>query len=129
MECPEGLRYTKEHEWVRADGGTATVGITDFAQHELGDVVFVELPAVGGVIVKDQPFGVVESVKAVSDVYAPVSGTVVEINVAVRATPELINQDPYGAGWLLRVQVAEAAQLGELMDAAAYREYIRHTAT
>jgi glycine cleavage system H protein len=125
MECPDGLSYTKEHEWIRVENGTATVGITDFAQHELGDVVFVELPAVGAVLTKDQPFGVVESVKAVSDIYAPVSGTVIEINEQIASQPELVNQDPYGASWLVKLELADRGQLAGLMNADAYRDYTR----
>jgi glycine cleavage system H protein len=125
MECPAGLRYTKEHEWIRVEGGVGTVGITDFAQHELGDVVFVELPGAGASLTKGQAFGVVESVKAVSDVYAPVSGEVVEANSQLGAKPELVNEDPYGAGWLVTLRVAHPEDLGDLMDADGYRDYIR----
>ena len=125
MECPQELRYTKEHEWVRIEGEIATVGITDFAQHELGDVVFVELPAIGAALTKGQAFGVVESVKAVSDIYAPVGGAVVEVNVEVGPRPELLNAEPYGIGWLIKIRIADPAELGELMDAGAYREYTR----
>ncbi len=125
MECPQELRYTKEHEWVRIEGEIGTVGITDFAQHELGDVVFVELPASGTSLTKGQAFGVVESVKAVSDIYAPVGGVVVEVNADVGRQPELVNQEPYGGGWLVRLRIADAGELGDLMDAGAYREYTR----
>ena len=124
MEFPEGLKYSKEHEWVLVEGNTATVGITEFAQEELGDIVYVELPEVGEKVVKDDPFGAVESVKAVSDVVAPAGGEVVAINQAVRDTPELVNQDPYGEGWLLRVRLSDPAELDALLDAAAYREYL-----
>jgi len=125
MECPQELRYTKEHEWVRIEGEIGTVGITDFAQHELGDVVFVELPALGTAVTKGQAFGVVESVKAVSDIYAPVGGAVVETNPEVGQRPELVNEAPYGAGWLIKIRIADAAALGDLMDADGYREYTR----
>ena len=128
MECPEDLRYTKEHEWVRIDGAIATVGITDFAQHELGDVVFVELPAPGTSLSKGQAFGVIESVKAVSDIYAPLGGAVVEVNAEVGQRPELVNAEPYGVGWLIKIRVADTAELGDLMDAGAYREYTREKA-
>ena len=125
MQCPDGLHYTREHEWIRTEDTVGTVGITDFAQHELGDVVFVELPAAGTVLTKGQAFGVVESVKAVSDIYAPVSGTVVESNEQLGKEPELVNQDPYGTGWLTRIRVVDWAELADLMDAGAYREYIK----
>ena len=123
MKFPENLQYTKEHEWIRVEEGVGIVGITDFAQHELGDVVFVELPKAGTVLTKGQPFGVVESVKAVSDIFAPVGGTVVESNGKVNDTPELVNQDPYGTGWLIKIRTSDPAELEALMDAAAYREF------
>lgn len=117
---PTDLRYTREHEWVRLEGGFATVGITEFAAHELGDIVFVELPAVGTSLQEHATFGVVESVKAVSDLFAPVAGEVVAINPALAATPELVNSDPYGDGWMIRVRMSDAAQPEALLDAAAY---------
>ncbi len=117
---PVDLRYTKEHEWVRQAGDVATVGITEFAAHELGDVVFVELPAVGTSLLQHATFGVVESVKAVSDLFAPVAGEVVEINGALSSTPELVNSDPYGAGWMIKVRMSDTAQPDALLDAAAY---------
>jgi glycine cleavage system H protein len=123
MQCPEDLRYSKEHEWIRVAGETATVGITDFAQQELGDVVFVELPAVGSSVKRGQAFGVVESVKAVSDIYAPASGTVTEVNERLASEPELLNRDPYGESWLIRIRLSDAAEVAELMDAAAYRAF------
>ena len=125
MQCPDGLRYSKEHEWARAENASATIGITDFAQQELGDVVFVELPAVGALLSKGQTLGVVESVKAVSDIYAPLSGTVSEINEKLQTEPELVNQDPYGAGWLIKIGVANPAEVNELMEADEYRRYIQ----
>jgi glycine cleavage system H protein len=128
MECPQELRYTKEHEWVRIEGEIGTVGITDFAQHELGDVVFVELPSPGATLTKGQAFGVVESVKAVSDIYAPVGGVVVEANAAVGTRPELVNEEPYGGGWLIKIRIADMGELGDLMDADGYREYTREKA-
>jgi glycine cleavage system H protein len=124
MQFPEELHYTKEHEWIQVDEAVATVGISDFAQNELGDVVFVELPSVGTEVTKGQAFAVVESVKAVSDIYAPVSGKVAGINEQLAAEPELVNQDPYSRGWLARIEVADSAELADLMDAGAYREYI-----
>jgi len=117
---PAELRYTKDHEWVRQEGDQATVGITEFAAHELGDVVFVELPSVGSAVEQHATFGVVESVKAVSDLFAPVSGTVVEVNPALAAAPELVNSDPYGDGWMIRVRMRDPGQPAELLDAAAY---------
>jgi glycine cleavage system H protein len=128
MQFPEELHYTKEHEWIRVDEDLATVGITDFAQNELGDVVFVELPSLGTEVTKGQAFAVVESVKAVSDIYAPVSGKVAGINEQLATEPELVNQDPYSRGWLVRIEVAESADLADLMDAGGYREYIREQA-
>lgn len=119
-ELPPDLRYTSEHEWVRREGELAVVGITDFAQSELGDVVYFELPAVGARAVAGMRLGEIESVKTVSDVFAPVSGEVVAVNEALRDRPELVNSDPYGDGWMVRVQLADAAELDALLDAAAY---------
>lgn len=124
MPYPADYRYTKEHEWVRVTGGTATIGITDYAQHELGDVVFVELPKVGAKIATGQSFGTVESVKAVSEIFAPASGEVIEANAALADKPEKINTDPHGAAWLIKVKLANPAEVNGLMDAAAYEAYI-----
>jgi glycine cleavage system H protein len=121
---PQGLRYTKEHEWVRLDGEIATVGITDYAAHELGDVVFVELPEVGRQVAQLAPVGVIESVKAVSDLFAPVGGEVVETNPALSGKPELLNSDPFGEGWMLRIAVSDRTQLDQLLDAAGYEGLI-----
>jgi len=121
---PADYRYTKEHEWIQVDGSTGTVGITDYAQHELGDVVYVELPKLGARFEAGQPFGTVESVKAVSEIYSPVSGEIVEINPALGNEPEKINQDPHGAAWLIKIQLSKPAELDGLMDAAAYQKYI-----
>lgn len=117
---PTDLRYTNDHEWIRVDGDRATIGITAHAADQLGDIVFVELPEAGRAIDQSAPFGVVESVKAVSDLLAPVSGTVVENNGALNGQPELVNGDPYGAGWMIRILVGEPSQLAELLDPAAY---------
>jgi glycine cleavage system H protein len=117
---PGDLRYTKEHEWVRLEGDEAIVGITAFAADQLGDVVFVELPAVGRSLAQHATFGVVESVKAVSDLFAPLSGEVAATNGALAGQPELVNSDPYGDGWMLRVKIADRGQLDSLLDAAAY---------
>jgi glycine cleavage system H protein len=125
---PEDLRYSKEHEWVRIDGDVATIGITHFAQDQLGDVVFVELPAAGSRVRQYASLGVVESVKAASDVYAPVSGEVVERNVKVIESPELVNTSPYGDGWLVRVRLADKAELTKLLNAGHYRSHIGETA-
>ena len=117
---PTDLRYTKDHEWVRVDGDEATVGITQYAADQLGDIVFVELPDVGRQLAQFATFGVVESVKAVSDLFAPVGGQVTKTNGKLAANPELVNSDPYGEGWMLRVRVADRDQLDPLLDAAAY---------
>ena len=117
---PADLRYTKDHEWVKVEGDIATIGVTDFAAGQLGDVVFVDLPAVGKSLDQFSTFGVVESVKAVSDLYAPVSGEIAEVNGDLASQPELVNSDPFGAGWMIKVKVADAAQLEELLDAAGY---------
>ena len=117
---PTDLRYTKDHEWVRFDGLEATVGITAYAADQLGDIVFVELPEVGRALEAAAPFGVVESVKAVSDLYAPVAGEVIETNPALTANPELVNSDPHGEGWMIRVRLSDAAELDDLLDASAY---------
>jgi glycine cleavage system H protein len=125
MEIPPGLKYSKEHEWVATEESVATIGISDYAQDQLGEIVFVELPAVGDKISKDDQFGVVESVKAVSDVYAPVTGTVIEINEELSESPEMVNEDPYGDGWLIKVKVADPAELDDLMDHEEYEELIK----
>jgi glycine cleavage system H protein len=117
---PAELRYTKDHEWVRVEGDQATIGITEYAAEQLGDIVFVELPEVGRDLTQFATFGVVESVKAVSDLFAPVGGEVTETNGALSAEPELVNSDPYGAGWMLRVRIAELGQVDDLLDAPAY---------
>jgi glycine cleavage system H protein len=124
MEAPPGLKFSKEHEWVAAEGAVATVGLTDHAQEQLGEIVFIELPAVGDKVSKDDPFGVVESVKAVSDIYAPVSGTVTAINEDLPESPEIVNEDPYGDGWLIKVQISDTTDLDDLMDDEEYEEMI-----
>ena len=120
MSVPKDLRYTKDHEWVRIEGDEATVGITAYAAEQLGDIVFVELPDVGRTLAQAAAFGVVESVKAVSDLFAPVSGEVVATNGELTGSPELVNGDPYGGGWMVRVRVADQDQTAELLDADAY---------
>lgn len=124
---PKDLRYSKEHEWVKVDGAEATVGITDHAQEELGDVVYVELPQVGQQVEQFKPFGVVESVKAASDLYAPVSGEVVAVNGELAKSPEKVNQDPYGEGWMIRVRLKDPAQLDNLLSADEYEKEIAAT--
>ena len=124
MAYPTDRRYTKEHEWIEATGDTATIGITDYAQHELGDVVFVEVPKPGAKIETGKNFGTVESVKAVSDIYAPASGEVIEANGDLANAPEKINSDPHGAGWLIKVRLSNPEEIKSLMDAAAYEAYI-----
>jgi glycine cleavage system H protein len=121
---PSDYRYTKDHEWIQAQGATATIGITDYAQHELGDVVFVELPKVGAKVKAHESFGTVESVKAVSEIYAPASGEVTETNAKLADAPETINTDPHGAAWLIKIKLADAKELSGLMDAAAYQTFI-----
>ncbi|NBX92064.1 MAG: glycine cleavage system protein GcvH [Proteobacteria bacterium] len=121
---PNGLHYTKEHEWVLMEDNIATIGITDFAQESLGDVTYIQLPKEGENITKNDPFGVVESVKAVSDLYSPVTGRVVEVNQPLLEAPELVNQDPYTDGWMVKVEVKDISDTEDLMEAAAYKEYI-----
>jgi glycine cleavage system H protein len=121
MNVPDDLRYTADHEWALASASTVRVGITDFAQDALGDVVFVELPAVGTAVSKGGPLGEVESTKSVSQIYAPVSGTVVEVNEQLRAAPETLNSDPYGEGWLCAIEVTDASELDSLLGADEYR--------
>ena len=124
MVSPSELKYTKEHEWVRVDGDTGTVGITDYAQDQLGDIVFVELPAVGAAISAAQKFGEIEAVKAVSELFAPVSGEVTEANAGLADSPESVNDDPYGDGWLIKVRLSDPAQLGQLLSADEYEASI-----
>ena len=124
MNIPSDLRYASSHEWLRLEGDTATVGITDHAQEELTDVVFVELPAVGRTLDAGDPTAVVESVKAASDIYAPVSGEVIEVNPEVEADPSLVNTDPYGKGWIFKLRVKNPADAAGLMDAASYQAHI-----
>ena len=124
MNIPENLKYTNEHEWIRVEGDVAYVGITDYAQSELGEIVFVEIETEGENIAAGNTFGSVEAVKTVSDLFMPVSGEVIEVNPALEAQPELVNSDPYGEGWMIKVAVADAAELDNLLDAAAYAALI-----
>ena len=125
MEVPKDLRYTKEHEWLKVNGTQGVVGITHFAQDQLGDVVFVEVPAVGTELVQENTFGVVESVKTVSDLYAPVAGKVAAVNKDLEANPELVNQDPYGKGWMIEIELSDSGQSDGLLSAADYEAFIK----
>lgn len=120
MNFPENLRYTKDHEWILLEGNTATVGITDYAQRELGDIVFVEVDTIGKPLESGAVFGTVEAVKTVSDLFLPVSGTVTELNPALSGAPELVNSDPYGEGWMVKMTLSDLSQVDELLDAAGY---------
>jgi glycine cleavage system H protein len=124
MNFPADLKYTKDHEWVKLEGDVATIGITDFAQSELGDIVFVEIETEGETLDSEETFGTVEAVKTVSDLYMPVSGEVVEVNGDLEDAPENVNNDPYGAGWMIKVKVADTSAIDELMDADAYKASI-----
>ncbi len=124
MTFPDNLKYTKDHEWIRVEGSTGIVGITDYAQGELGDVVFVELPAAGKKFSQGDSFGTIEAVKAVSDLYAPVSGEVIEGNPELAKKSELVNREPYGAGWMIKIKIGNPAELNQLLDVAAYRALI-----
>jgi len=124
MEYPDDLKYSKEHEWIKVDANIATIGITDYAQDSLGDVVYLELPQEGEVVTKEEPFGVVESVKAVSDLYTPINGTVIEVNDALVDDPEVINEDPYSEGWMIKIEVENEDALNDLLSAENYQQYI-----
>jgi len=124
MTFPEELRYTKDHEWIRVDGDTATIGITDFAQSELGDIVYVEVETVGDAVAKDDVFGTVEAVKTVSELFMPVSGTVTEMNTGLDTNPELVNDDPYGEGWLIRMTLDNPADVDDLLSASDYADMV-----
>ncbi len=126
MNFPANLKYTKDHEWILLEGNTATIGITDFAQSELGDIVYVEVETVGKPLTAEAVFGTVEAVKTVSDLYLPVSGTINEVNPKLGASPELVNQDPYGEGWMVKMTVSNPADVEALMDAAAYEKIAGH---
>ncbi len=124
MEIPQELRYSEEHEWVAVDDNIATIGITDHAQEQLGDIVYLELPETGTAVTKGDKFGVVESVKAVSDIYSPVTGTVVSVNTGLPDTPETVNEEPYGEGWMIRVEMSNPEEVNDLMTAAEYEKFI-----
>ena len=124
MNFPDNLRYTKDHEWILMEGNTATIGITDFAQRELGDIVYVEIETTGKTLMAEAVFGTVEAVKTVSDLYLPVSGTINEVNPSLNNSPELVNSDPYGKGWMIKMTVNDPADVQALMDAAAYTKLV-----
>ena len=125
MKIPENVKYTKDHEWIRVEGDFGWIGITDFAQGELGDIVFVELPKVGSKLIKGKSFGTIEAVKAVSDLYAPAAGEVVELNKVIQDSPEVVNKDPYGEGWMVKVKLGDKSELAVLLEADAYKELTR----
>ena len=124
MNIPQNLKYTKDHEWVVVEGDIATIGITDFAQSELGDIVFVDITTEGETLDQEEVFGSVESVKTVSDLFMPISGEIIELNEKLDGDPELVNSDPYGDGWMIKVKISDAAQLNDLLDAAAYEALV-----
>lgn len=125
---PTDLKYDREHEWVRVEGGVATIGISDFAQEQLGDVVYIDLPSAGGEVSAGDSFGEIESVKSVSELFSPVSGTIVEVNEPLRDAPEVVNADPYGDGWMIKVQLADPSEVDGLMSAEEYEKYITEEA-
>jgi|TARA_B100001094_G_scaffold291394_1_gene309794 glycine cleavage system H protein len=124
MNIPSTLKYTKDHEWVKIDGEMATIGITDFAQHELGDIVYVEIESIGEMLVSEEVFGSVEAVKTVSDLFMPLSGEVLEFNTALEDAPEAVNEDPYESGWIIKVKIDDPSQISKLLDSDAYQQLI-----
>ncbi len=124
MNIPANLKYTKDHEWINLEGNTAVIGVTDYAQGELGDVVFIEIETLGELLDKEEVFGTIEAVKTVSDLFMPVAGEIIEINPQLEDNPELVNKDPYGDGWLIKIKVSDASQLSELLNSQAYQELI-----
>lgn len=124
MNIPDSLKYTKEHEWVKIEGDTATIGITEFAQKELGDIVFIEVETVGETLEIEEPFGTIEAVKTVSDLFMPLSGEVIEFNEVLESNPEIVNKDPYGEGWIVIVKISDPGQIEDLLDADGYKEII-----
>lgn len=124
MNIPEELKYTKDHEWIRLEGDTAVIGITDFAQGELGDIVYVEIETEGESLDQEEVFGTIEAVKTVSDLFMPISGEIIEFNAALEDAPETVNSDPYGKGWMIKLKISDSAQLAELLDADAYKDLI-----
>lgn len=126
MKVPENLRYTKDHEWLRVEGNVAFIGVTEFAQGELGDVVFIEVETVGETLAKEEAFGTIEAVKTVSDMFMPVSGEVLEFNEALEAKPELVNKDPYGEGWIVKIAISDPAEIEALLTAEQYSQHTTH---
>ncbi|MEI6822251.1 MAG: glycine cleavage system protein GcvH [Bacteroidota bacterium] len=124
MNIPEKLKYTKDHEWLKIEGGEAYCGVTDYAQNELGDIVFIECETVGETLKQEETFGTIEAVKTVSDMFMPVSGEIMEFNEELEATPELVNKDPYGEGWIVKIKMTNPAEAGELLDATAYKAHL-----
>ncbi len=124
MNFPDDLKYTKDHEWIKLEGDTATVGITDFAQNELGDIVYIEVNTVGETLEQEETFGTIEAVKTVSDLFMPLSGEVTEFNEELEGTPEVVNQDPYGKGWIAKIKISEPSEVDELMSAEQYKEMV-----
>ena len=124
MNIPASLKYTKEHEWISVEGETATIGVTDFAQGELGDIVFIEVETIGETLEEGETFGTIEAVKTVSDMFMPVSGEVLEFNESLNSNPELVNKDPYGEGWIIKVKVSDLSEMNNLLDATAYGDLI-----
>ncbi|MBW6479573.1 MAG: glycine cleavage system protein GcvH [Bacteroidales bacterium] len=124
MNFPDDLKYTKDHEWIKLEGDTATVGITDFAQHELGDIVYIEVNTVGETLEQEETFGTIEAVKTVSDLFMPVSGEVLEFNDELEGSPDIVNQDPYGKGWIAKIKVSDPSELDELLDVEKYKELV-----
>jgi glycine cleavage system H protein len=124
MNIPQELKYTKDHEWIKVDGDTALIGITDFAQGELGDIVFVEVETIGETLAKEDVFGTIEAVKTVSDLYMPVSGEVLELNSELENTPELVNREPYGNGWIIKVKISDVSEIADLLSANQYAELV-----
>jgi len=126
MDFPENLKYTKDHEWIRVEGNIAIVGITDFAQGELGDIVYVEIETVGEEVAREEVFGTVEAVKTVSDLFMPVTGKIIAKNEGIDANPEVVNKDPYGEGWMIKIEMSDPSEVNSLLDAAAYKTIIGH---
>ncbi|MGB4291581.1 MAG: glycine cleavage system protein GcvH [Bacteroidales bacterium] len=124
MNIPDNLKYTKDHEWLRVEGEFGVVGITDFAQGELGDIVFVEIGTLGETLKKGEPFGTIEAVKTVSDIFMPVSGEVLEVNPEIESSPELVNKDPYGKGWMIRIRIADPSEINDLLTSEAYKTLV-----
>ena len=124
MKVPENLKYTKDHEWLRVEGGTGYVGVTDFAQGELGDIVFIEIETLGETLKRDEVFGTIEAVKTVSDMFMPVGGEILEINPALGDSPDLVNKDPYGKGWMVKIKISDASEIKELLTAEKYKELL-----